>query len=64
MTFLVEDLRFKNIYTHNYGVIEEETIIFMMNGFIAPLIWIINPWHIYKTLKKNYYYGSKLITQD
>ena len=64
MTLLVEDLRFKNIYAHSYGVIEEETIIFMMNGFIAPLIWIINPWHIYKIIKKKYYYGSKLITQD
>lgn len=64
MTLLVEDLRFNNIYTHSYGVIEEESIIFIMNGLIAPLIWIINPWHIFKTLKKNYYYGSKLITQD
>jgi len=36
----------------------------MLNGFIAPFIWLINPWHIYKMVKKNYYYGSKLITQD
>jgi hypothetical protein len=64
MTLLVEDIQFNNIYTHKYGVVEEETIMFFMNGIIAPLIWIINPWHIYKTLKQKYYYGSKLITQE
>lgn len=64
MTLIVEDIRFHNIYSHPYGVIEEETIMFFMSGVIAPLIWIINPWYIYRYLVKKYYYGSKLVTQE
>lgn len=64
MTLLVEDIKFHNIYTHDYGVIQEESIMFFFNGFLAPLIWLINPWHIYHILRKRYYEGDKLLTQE
>jgi len=38
--------------------------MFFMSGVVAPLIWFINPWYIFKYLVKKYYYGTKLITQE
>lgn len=37
--------------------------MFFMNSFLVPLIWLINPWHLVKLVKKWYYFGKKNITQ-
>lgn len=63
MTLLVEDIRFNNIYTENYGVVEEETIMFFFSGFLVPLLWLINPWAIYSKIRQWYYYGRPDFTQ-
>ena len=63
MTLFVEDFRFHNFYEHKYGLIEEETIMFFMNAFFVPLIWMVNPWHIYVLIKRKLKFGSKDMTQ-
>ena len=61
---LAEDWRFHNIYSHDFGVTEEETIMFVMNGFLAPCIWLINPWYLAKRVKQRIGYGDKFMTQE
>jgi hypothetical protein len=63
MTLLVEDIRFHNIYSHDYGVVEEETIMFFMNSFLVPFIWFVNPWQLMIRAKRWYYYGKMDMTQ-
>jgi hypothetical protein len=63
MTLAVEDIKFGNFYTHPYGVIEEETVMFIMNAFFVPLIWLINPWHLVTLIKRKLNYGRKDLTQ-
>ncbi len=43
MTIAVEALKFNNFYLHDFGVIEEETIMFLLCAFLVPLIWTIHP---------------------
>lgn len=64
MTLAVEDIRFHNFYEHAYGVIEEETVMFYMNAFFVPLIWLVNPWNLMVLLKRKIYYGRKDLTQQ
>jgi hypothetical protein len=63
MTLAVEDLRYNNFYDRPYGVIEEETIMFIMNGLFVPFIWMVNPWQIGVILKRKANEGRKDITQ-
>lgn len=63
MTIFVEDICFHNVYTHAYGVVESETIMFFMTAFIIPIIWMINPWHILYLIKKKIYFGKTYFTQ-
>lgn len=63
MTLAVEAYRFKNYYTHPYGVIEEETIMFFMNSFFVPFFWIVNPTRIFKQIKRYLKKGKRSVTQ-
>lgn len=63
MTLAVEALRLKNYYSHLYGVIDEETIMFFMNSFFIPLFWLINPFRIIKKIKRKVKYGKRSLTQ-
>lgn len=63
MTLAVEDLRFHNFYSHPYGVIEEETVMFFMNALFVPFIWLINPWQLSVLIKRKLNYGRKDLTQ-
>jgi hypothetical protein len=63
MTLFVEDFSFHNIYSEQYGVVEEESIMFFLNAYFIPLIWVVHPWQIVHLLKRKYYYGRKDITQ-
>jgi membrane protein CcdC involved in cytochrome C biogenesis len=51
MTLAVEAITFKNFYSHSYGVIEEETIMFFLTAFFVPLIWFIHPYNVYKNIQ-------------
>jgi hypothetical protein len=63
MTLAVEAITFKNFYSHPYGVIEEETIMFFVTAFFIPLVWLIHPYNLAKKIsylfKKN-----TLVTQE
>lgn len=63
MTLAVEDMRFHNFYERPFGVIEEETMMFIMNALFVPLIWMINPWQLGVLLKRRLNYGRKDLTQ-
>jgi hypothetical protein len=63
MTLLVEDIAFQNIYKESYGVVEEESIMFFFSAFLVPLIWIINPWHIFKVIKRRLFKDRTDYTQ-
>jgi hypothetical protein len=63
MTLFVEAFTYGNFYTHHYGVIEEESIMFFMNALLVPVIWAINPFQIYVLIKRKLNFGSKVLTQ-
>lgn len=63
MTYLVEGARFNNVYSEEFGVTAEESIMFFMNAFLVTIIWLINPWFIIHRLKRKYYFGRKDLTQ-
>ena len=63
MTLAVEAIRFNNYYSHLYGVIEEETVMFFLNALFVPLFWLVNPYHILKYIRRNINYGKRSVTQ-
>lgn len=58
MTLAVEAVTYNNFYSHPYGVIEEETIMFFVTAFIIPAIWLIHPYNLVKNIKRNKIQGS------
>jgi hypothetical protein len=44
-------------------VVEEESIMFFLNAFFIPIIWVIHPWQLVQLLKRKLNYGRKDITQ-
>jgi hypothetical protein len=63
MTLAVEAIRFHNYYSHPYGVIDEETIMFFMNSFFVPFFWLVNPTRIYKQIVRKIKFGKPSLTQ-
>lgn len=63
MTLAVEDFASDNYYSHLYGVIEEETVMFFINAFFLPIYWLINPFYLAKHIKRKMHYGKKSLTQ-
>jgi hypothetical protein len=53
ITFFVEILTFKNYYQAG-GMIFTESIVFIMNAFIPPLVWIFDPWGFFKNIIRNH----------
>ena len=64
MTLAVEDFSLHNYYSHPYGVIEEETLMFFLNSFFVPLYWLVNPLYLVKLLKRSINYGKTSLTQE
>ena len=64
MTILVEGITFNNVYTHQYGIIEEETLMYFFVAFFVPLVWLINPWYISKWIQRERKKGSPFLTQE
>lgn len=48
MTLAVQAITFKNFYSHQYGVIEQETIMFFVTAFFIPMVWMIHPYNLAK----------------
>ena len=63
MTLAVEAFTLENYFTHEFGVIEEETVMFFLTAFFVPLIWAINPLQIVKLIKRKINFESQLLTQ-
>ena len=63
MTLAVEAIKYHNYYDHPYGVIEEETIMFLMNAFFVPIFWLINPFQLIKLAKRKLNYKKRSLTQ-
>jgi len=38
--------------------------MFFFSSFMVPLIWLINPWYIYKWIQRKINYGSIYVTQE
>jgi len=38
--------------------------MFFFNSFLVPIIWFINPWHIYHIIKRKLYFGDQHMTQQ
>jgi hypothetical protein len=63
IALLVEGAVRKNVYTEEYGIAEEETIMFFLITFLVPLIWLINPWYLVKAVQRKLNKGSVFMTQ-
>ncbi|EGR31304.1 hypothetical protein IMG5_113410 [Ichthyophthirius multifiliis] len=53
ITFSVEIILFHNYYGIGGGMIYSEFWVFVLNAFVPPLAWIIDPWSIIKNFKRN-----------
>ena len=49
ISFILDVMIFKNVFGYA-GFIYNESLIFILNAFLSPLIWLLDPW----TLIKNY----------
>lgn len=63
MTLLVEGLTFHNFNAYEYGVVEEESIMFVVNAFFIPLLWLLNPLQLIRLVRRRLNYGLKDLTQ-
>lgn len=63
MTLFVEDFTLNNVYKEEFGVVEEESIMFFFNAFLVPIIWLINFERLVKLFKRWLYKGSNDLTQ-
>lgn len=53
-----------NYYSHPFGVVEEESLMFIFSAVLVPLIWLLNPYqlvHEYHRWKEE---GSQEVTQS
>jgi hypothetical protein len=48
ITFFVEIIIFHNFYEIGGGVIYSEYLVFILNAFISPIVWLIDPWYLLK----------------
>lgn len=63
MTIAIEAVKYKNYYKEPFGVIEEETIMFILCAFIIPLIWTINPFQLYHKYQRNKHFWHNTVSQ-
>lgn len=63
MTLAVEAFYLNNYYSHPYGLIEEETVMYFLNALFVPLFWVVNPFLIKKYIMRKLKLGRKDLTQ-
>lgn len=63
MTVIVEALQANNYYKDEFGVIAEETIMFIFSALIIPLNWLINPYRLCHNCEREEHYGKADVTQ-
>ena len=52
MTLAVEILTFDDYYGTG-GMIGTESMVFILNALIPPLVWLINPWYIQRKRERD-----------
>jgi len=52
MTLAVEILTFDDYYGTG-GMIGTESMVFILNALIPPLVWLINPWYILRKRERD-----------
>ena len=52
MTLAVEILTFDDSYGTG-GMIGTESMVFILNALIPPLVWLINPWYIQRKRERD-----------
>lgn len=62
MTMAVEAIVYHNFYGL-FGVVEAESYVFILNGFIPPIVWAINPWFLVAEYKRRKNANREDITQ-
>lgn len=63
MTLAVEDITYHNFFAHEYGVIEEESIMFFVNALFIPVFMLINPFQLKNKIMRYFRKGKKYFTQ-
>ena len=63
MTLLVEAFIHHNYYKHRFGVIEEESMMFIFSAVLVPLIWLIHPYQLYHRFQRWRHQGKTDVTQ-
>jgi hypothetical protein len=63
MTLLVEGVTFNNVFSYEFGIVEEESIMFIVNALFVPLLWLVNPLHLIRVLQRKMSYGKTNLTQ-
>lgn len=64
MTLAVEAITYHNFYKHEYGVIEEESIMFFVNAFFIPIFMLVNPFQLKILVARWFKKGKKHFTQS
>lgn len=52
ISYIIDILIFKNLYGFG-GFIFNESMIFVLNALLPPLIWLIDPWTLLKNYKRD-----------
>lgn len=63
MTLAVEDITYHNFFSHEYGVIEEESIMFFVNALFIPLFMLVNPVQLKILISRHFKKGKSHFTQ-
>jgi hypothetical protein len=53
LSYVIDILIFSNVYGFG-GFLYNESIVFIFNAVIAPLIWLIDPWSLIKKIIRDH----------
>lgn len=52
MTILVEGVTHDNVFEEKFGIVEEETLFFFFIALFIPLVWLVNPWYLWRLFQR------------
>jgi hypothetical protein len=64
LTLIVEGALNTNVFHEKFGIVEEETIMFFFATLLVNLIWLVNPWYLWKVFQRKWHQDSPYITQE
>ena len=63
MSVVVEAVLNNNYYSHQFGIIEEESWMFVVSAVLVPIIWLVHPYQLCHRYKRWKYQNSEEVTQ-